>query len=78
MVRNTMYMLFATQVIATFLGARIEYLPPYLPDFNPIEQSFSCLKAFIPKKGRLSLLTQSHWRHRLGQSAIITSEKALG
>lgn len=26
---------------------RIEYLPPYLPDFNPIEEAFSKIKAFI-------------------------------
>jgi transposase len=26
---------------------RIEYLPPYSPDLNPIEQSFNVLKAWI-------------------------------
>jgi transposase len=28
-------------------GIRIEYLPPYSPDFNPIEEAFSKIKAFI-------------------------------
>jgi len=28
-------------------GHRIEYLPPYSPDFNPIEMSFATLKAYI-------------------------------
>lgn len=28
-------------------GARIEYLPPYSPDFNPIEMLWSTLKAFV-------------------------------
>jgi len=25
-------------------GCRVEYLPPYSPDFNPIEYSFSVIK----------------------------------
>jgi transposase len=29
------------------LGVRIEFLPPYSPDFNPIEEAFSNIKAFI-------------------------------
>ena len=28
-------------------GARLLYLPPYSPDFNPIEQAFSKLKALL-------------------------------
>jgi transposase len=30
-------------------GARLLYLPPYSPDFNPIEMAFSKLKALIRK-----------------------------
>ena len=26
---------------------RLEYLPPYSPDFNPIEEMFSCVKAWM-------------------------------
>jgi len=29
------------------VGAHIRYLPPYSPDFNPIEQTFAKLKAFL-------------------------------
>jgi len=29
------------------LGARRRFLPPYSPDFNPIEQAFAKLKAFL-------------------------------
>ena len=29
------------------VGARLEYLPPYSPDFNPIELAFSKLKALL-------------------------------
>ena len=35
-------------------GARLLYLPPYSPDFNPIEMAFSKLKegaAFMPASG---------------------------
>ena len=28
-------------------GARLRFLPPYSPDFNPIENAFSKLKAFL-------------------------------
>lgn len=29
------------------VGARVRFLPPYSPDFNPIEQLFAKLKAFL-------------------------------
>jgi transposase len=29
------------------VGARLLFLPPYSPDFNPIEQAFAKLKAFL-------------------------------
>jgi len=32
-------------------GAHLVYLPPYSPDFNPIEQVFSKLKALLRKYG---------------------------
>jgi len=31
------------------VGAKLLYLPPYSPDFNPIEKLFSKLKAFCEK-----------------------------
>jgi len=33
------------------VGAKLMYLPPYSPDFNPIEQVFSKLKALLRKYG---------------------------
>lgn len=30
-------------------GARLEFLPPYSPDFNPIENAFAKLKALLRK-----------------------------
>jgi len=36
------------EAIAT-RGARVEYLPAYSPDLNPIELSFSKFKVFLPE-----------------------------
>jgi transposase len=33
--------------LADRFGVQIEYLPPYSPDLNPIEEAFSQVKAFI-------------------------------
>ena len=30
-------------------GIRVEFLPPYSPDLNPIESSFSVIKSFLKK-----------------------------
>ncbi len=36
-------------------GARLLYLPPYSPDFNPIENAFSKLKALLRKAAERSV-----------------------
>ncbi len=36
-------------------GARLLYLPPYSPDFNPIEMAFSKLKALLRKAAQRSV-----------------------
>ena len=36
-------------------GARLLYLPPYSPDFNPIENAFSKLKAILRKAAARSI-----------------------
>src|SRR5438270_3707127 len=30
-------------------GGRVEFLPPYSPDFNPIETCFSVIKSFLQR-----------------------------
>ena len=37
------------------VGARLLYLPPYSPDFNPIEQLFAKLKALLRKAAERSI-----------------------
>jgi transposase len=35
------------QIAIERVGARLRFLPPYSPDFNPIEMAFAKLKAFL-------------------------------
>ena len=35
-------------------GMRIEYLPAYSPDFNPIEQAFSAIKSHLRREGNIA------------------------
>lgn len=37
------------------VGARLKYLPPYSPDFNPIENAFSKLKTLLRKAAERSI-----------------------
>ena len=41
-------------------GARLRFLPPYSPDFNPIEMAFSKLKALLRKAAARSV--EQLWR----------------
>jgi transposase len=47
-------------------GAHLRYLPPYSPDFNPIEMAFSKLKAHLRAKAERSIEChrQSHYTVR--------------
>ena len=45
-------------------GATLRYLPPYSPDLNPIELSFSALKAFLRKFGER---TEDALHRRIGR-----------
>lgn len=42
-------------------GASLRYLPPYSPDFNPIERFFSKFKALLRKAARRTV--DALWRH---------------
>lgn len=46
------------------VGATLCYLPPYSPDLNPIELSFSALKAFLRK---FAERTENALRRRIGR-----------
>lgn len=43
-------MLFSNQTLSYYKlcsGMKLEFLPAYSPDFNPIEQAFSCIKSYM-------------------------------
>lgn len=55
------------------VGAELVYLPPYSPDFNPIELAFSKLKAFIRKRAPRkvdaiwSAVEDAYWAFKPGE-----------
>ena len=68
-----------------YSGIRVMFLPPYSPDYNPIELAFSTIKAFIRRDGTLGRedLDQREddtyvYIHLLDAAFNITSEHALG
>ena len=42
------------------MGAKLFYLPPYSPDFNPIENAFAKLKALLRKAAERTV--EGLWR----------------
>ena len=59
-------------------GVRLEFLPPYSPDLNPIEEAFSKIKAFIHRNCNIFLasLHAGIMFDMLESMAIITAEDA--
>ena len=58
------------------VGARVMRLPPYSPDFNPIEMAISKMKSLLRKLGRRSI---DELISAIGQSTLaITSQDARG
>ena len=61
------------------IGIRIEFLPPYSPDFNPIEEAFSKIKAFL-RCHRLELTREGNGMifELMEIMKVITSDDATG
>lgn len=64
-------------------GMRIMFLPPYSPDYNPIELAFSSIKAFVRRERVLGCEDQNAddvyvYLHLFDAAFSITAEKALG
>jgi transposase len=45
------------QVLIEVAGAQLLYLPPYSPDFNPIENLFAKIKALLRKEAARTIDT---------------------
>jgi transposase len=57
-------------------GARLVYLPPYSPDFSPIEECWSKIKAIVRTKAARTL--EQLWQAITEAFAAITSQDAQG
>lgn len=55
------------------IGCRLLYLPPYSPDFNPIEEAFASMKAFLRRN-----FTDTSLMSIVHAFARITPEMASG
>jgi transposase len=51
-------------------GVRIEYLPPYSPDLNPIEEAFSKIKHFLRRH-------QDYYAERTGDAILFDMYEVL-
>ena len=60
------------------LGAKLIYLPPYSPDFNPIEQAFHTIKSWLRRHEAQATSPEVRpWLiHRAME--VITEEMAIG
>jgi len=60
------------------LGRRYEYLPPYSPDFNPIEEAFKDLKAWIRRHYELRKPKSAEFDRFLAEGLRETGKTAPG
>ena len=60
------------------LGACLVYLPPYSPDFNPIEEAFSAIKSCLRcNEEEFSNAASLQWMIHQAENSI-SSEDAMG
>jgi len=57
-------------------GGHVEFLPPYSPDFNPIELAFSSIKAFLKRYNELIEMQEDNEYCLAIACAQISAEKA--
>ncbi|PPQ96959.1 hypothetical protein CVT26_005981 [Gymnopilus dilepis] len=69
----------ALRIVVEAAGRRLIFLPPYSPDFSPIEESFSCVKAYLRRNYRRfsdSEFPEQELRNACFEA--VTPEKAKG
>ena len=57
-------------------GVLLVFLPPYSPDFNPIEESFSCVKAWIRRNWGHVQTAEDPFIALYEASGAVTADKA--
>lgn len=60
------------------VGCRIEFLPPYSPDFNPIEQAFSVIKSHLRRDGISCYNDNALFYEMYCSCELITAEMTWG
>jgi transposase len=60
------------------IGCRIEYLPPYSPDYQPIEQGFSVIKSHLRSRGLSFCTANAHYYELYLACEKITPEMTWG
>ena len=65
--------------LTLLIGIRIEFLPPYSLDLNPIEEAFSKIKAFL-HRNRLNLTREGDGMifELMEVMKIVTGDDAVG
>ena len=59
------------------IGAKLVYLPPYSPDFNPIEECFSFMKAWLLRHEREAVNPDVHpWLIHWASLAVTADDVA--
>ncbi len=66
-----------TALVHSF-GCIIEYLPPYSPDFQPVELAFSVIKAHLRRSGLSFFTYNSHYYELYKACEEITPEMTWG
>ncbi|KAG6805064.1 hypothetical protein H0H92_000910, partial [Tricholoma furcatifolium] len=60
------------------IGAKLVYLPPYSPDFNPIEQMFHTIKAWL-RRHEAQVINPAARPWLIQQASLsVNAEKAQG
>jgi transposase len=59
-------------------GCRVEFLPPYSPDFNPIEQAFSVIKSHLRRIGLSFYHDKALYYEMYRACDIITADMTWG
>ncbi|TFY50469.1 hypothetical protein EVG20_g11499 [Dentipellis fragilis] len=65
------------ELIESF-GCRLEYLPPYSPDYNPIEQAFSIMKSQLRRNGSYMYPSDQLYYEMYAVCDVITPEMIWG
>ena len=65
-------------VLDSITGAKLIYLPPYSPDYNPIEQAFHSIKAWL-RCHEAQAVAPEGWPWLIHQARLaITDKMAIG